>query len=246
MIKVLRGLTVLILFVIFGTGALFLRYCIFPFQKNELKNYKTLQKSWQFFICLIKFLKIIELKIDNLDKISTIKNSIIVSTHPSFIDIVILMSIIPYSTCFVAEKLARNPFFKGMVNLLFILEIKSIDNWLEKTCEKLNNGLNVIIFPMGIRHKKNEMPKIRRGTALIAQKSHKNIVMLKLQTSFDFLQSNQPIYDAGNKPILYSLKYLGEINTNHFLEKFPDEVTFKTEITKRISTALYLNDTADL
>ena len=239
MIKIIRGTAVVLLFVFFGLGALFLRYCIFPFQKTKMKNYETLQKSWQFFVRLVIKLKLIELKVDNIEKISTIKNSIVVSTHPSFIDIVILMSIIPHSTCFVGERLARNPFFKGMVELLFILDAKSIDEWLEKTCQKLDDGLNVIIFPMGIRHKKNETPKIRRGTALIAQKSNKNIVMLDLNTSFDFLQINQPIYEAGNKPVVYNLNYIGQINTNEFVDKYKDDVTFKTQITKQIARSLY-------
>ena len=91
----------------------------------------------------------------------------------------------------------------------------------------------------GTRHRKNEYPKIRRGAALIAQKSRKNIVMLNIETDFDFLQIHQPIYDAGTKAVVYNLEYLNEIDINKFLEKFPDEVTFKTEITKQISATLY-------
>ncbi len=239
MIKFLRGAAVVLLITLFGIGALFIRYCIFPFTKTQMKKYEMLQKSWKFYIRLLKSLKIINLKIEDEEKIKSIKNSIIVSTHPSFADIVILMSIIPHSTCFVAEKLARNPFFKGIVKLLFILDVQSIDEWLNNALEKLDAGLNVIIFPMGGRHKKEETPKIRRGAALIAQKSHKNIVMLNLETDFDFLQNNQPIYKAGEETVQYLLEYLGQIDTNSFLEKYPDEVTFKTEVTKQISTNLY-------
>lgn len=239
MIKFIRGLAVIGLFVFFGIGALVIRYCIFPLQKSKKENYETLQKSWQFFVWLLESLHIIELKINNKNKIESIKNSIIVSTHPSFIDIVIIMSIIPHSTCFVAERLARNPFLKGMVELLFILEVNSIDDWLNKTCDKLNNGLNIIIFPMGIRHRKNETPKIRRGTALIAEKTGKDIFMLNLETSFDFLQINQPIYQAGDKTVIFTLDYLGKIDTQSLLAEYPDEVSFKTHVTKQIADTLY-------
>ena len=239
MIKFIRGITVIFLFALFGCGALFIRYLIFPFQNSDIKKYETLQKSWQFFIWLLKTLKIIRIESNSLEQIKNIKNSIIVSTHPSFIDIVILMSVIPHSTCFVAEKLARNPFFKGMVKLLFIVEVPAIEEWLDVACEKLEKGLNVIIFPMGTRHRKNEHLKIRRGAALIAQKSRKNIVMLNIENSFDFLQIHQPIYKAGDRAVIYKLEYLDEIDTDKFLEKFPDEVTFKTEITKLISATLY-------
>ena len=239
MIKFLRSLTVTILFVLFGLGALFVRYFIFPFQKKELTHYKTLQKSWKFFIWLMKITKIIEVELSDVEKIKNIKNSIIVSTHPSFVDIVILMSIIPESTCFVAEKLAKNPFFRGMVNSLFILETKDMDNWLHKSLKKLDEGLNIIIFPMGTRHKKNEFLKIRRGASLIAQKSGKNIIMLDIENDFGFLQSKEPFYKAGSKPVKYKISYLKELNTKEYLAKYQDEVDFKTNVTKEIKKTLY-------
>lgn len=241
MIRIVRSIITIISFLLFGIGALFIRYCIFPLQKNRLDNYETLQRSWDFLINLLQKLRILKLQITDLDKIRNIRNSIIVSTHPSFLDIVILMSIIPHSTCFVAERLANNPFLKGMVKLLFIIEGQSIDDMLKKTCNKFDENLNVIIFPMGIRHRKNEYPKIRRGTAFIAHKTGKNIVMLNLETSFDFLQINQPFYDAGSEPVIYSLEYLGDINTEDYKKQYTDEVTFKTEVTKQINKTLYKN-----
>ncbi len=239
MIKFIRSIIVIIMLILFGFGALFIRYFIFPFQKTRDENYKTLQKSWQIYIRMLEICKVLTLKVNDEEKIKNIKNSIIVSTHPSFVDIVILMSIIPNSTCFVAEKLSRNPFFKGMVKLLFILETSSTEDWLKDACEKLDNGLNIIIFPMGGRHKMDAQPKIRRGTALMALKSQKNIVALHLKNNFDFLQKGQPVYKVDEKPTEYTLDYIGEINSKDFLAKYPDEVTFKTEITKQITKTLY-------
>ena len=241
MIKFIRGFGVVFMFCFFGIGALFIRYLIFPFQKTKSDNYDTLQKSWQFFIKLLQNTKLISLKINGFEKIKNIKNSIIVSTHPSFVDIVILMSIIPRSTCFVAHKLIKNPFFKGMVELLFVLDSNNIDEWLNNSCKKLDEGLNLIIFPMGTRHFGDEKPKIKRGAALIARKSKKNIAALDIKTNAKFLYVNQPIYDAGYKPIEYTIDYLGEINTEEFIKKYDDEVTFKTEMTKKIAEILYKN-----
>ena len=239
MIRFLRSIIAIFLFILFGLGALFIRYLIFPFQKSKKENYATLQKSWQIFVWLIKITKIIDLKVYNPEKIKNIKNSIIASTHPSFIDIVILMSIIPYSTCFVANKLTRNPFLKGMVELLFISEANSEIGWLADSVEKLNEGLNIIIFPMGGRHKRDEFPKIRRGVSLIAYESKKDIVLLDIKEDKPFLQAHQPFYDAGDETVNFEINYLDKINTSEILEKFPDSVTFKTEVTKIITKILY-------
>ena len=235
-----RSFVLISLFVFFGLGALVLRYCVFSFEKDNKKNYKTLQKSWKLIVWLLCVTGTIDLRVEDVERLKSIKNSIIVSTHPSFVDIVILMSIIPYSTCFVAEKLSKNPFFKGMVKLLLILEGK--DSWLNDAKQMLDNGLNVIMFPMGTRHRKTEFPRIRRGASLLAQKTGKNIVMLNLEQSFDFLQIHQPFYEAGSEPVVYNLSYIGEIKTKDYINIYPDEVTFKTVVTKEITRNLYKTD----
>lgn len=243
--KFVRSFLVVSCFILFGIGALVIGFVIFPIQKLALKeNLKikyseTLQKSWQFFVWLLKSLKIIKIKSEDIEKLRNIKNSIIVSTHPSYIDILILISIIPHTTCFVADRLIRNPFFREIVNQLFISEGQPLDKWLDDADKMISEGFNIIVFPMGIRHRKNEFPKIRRGAALIAEKTHKNIVMINMETNFDFLQINQPFYEAGESSVEYSISYLGEIDTENYLKKYNDNVTFKTAVTKHIAETLY-------
>lgn len=242
--NIIRNSILVFAFGIFGIGALIVRYIVFPTQKlfiksNEcykIKCLEILQKTWKFIIGLLKITKIIEVYAD-IEKLKNIKNKIIVSSHPSFLDIVILISIIPHSTCLVANKIAKNPFFKGMVDLLFILE--GSENWENLAFEMMKNGINIIVFPMGSRHKNNETPKIRRGSALLALNSQKDITVLNIKTSAAFLQSGQPFYDAGSEPVKYNISYTGEIETKEFIEKYPDEVTFKTELSKEIARKIY-------
>ena len=247
MFNALHGLSVVLCFVIFGLGGVFIRYfiLIFPehFIKDEEKRLKVcseiLQKSWILFAKILKFFKIIKVDDNQAERLKTIKNSIIVSTHPCFLDVVVLMSIIPYTTCFAAEKIGKNIFFKGMAELLFVLESEDTQVWEKNALDKLEKGFNVLIFPMGGRHKKDEHPKIRKGAAHLAQKSGKNIVMLKLEMSYEFLTRNQPIYEIRPDAPEYDMRYLGEINTKEMLEKYPDEVTFKQKVTDLIKKTLY-------
>ena len=238
-IEFYRGFLTLFAIALIAVGALFITYFIFPFNKTKADKYKTLQKSWELYISILYGLRIMNIKSDDIEKIKNIKNSIIVSTHPSLLDIVILMSIIPNSTCFVAEKLARNPFFKGIIKQLFIVEGQPLEQWVDDACNKLNNGLNIIIFPMGGRHYKYEQPRIHRGASYLAYKSKKDIVVLKIESSYEFLQKHRPAYYADNKTVEYTIKYIDVFNTKEYLEQNTDEVTVKTNITKYISQKLY-------
>jgi 1-acyl-sn-glycerol-3-phosphate acyltransferase len=238
-IELYRSFLTLFALALIGVGALYITYFIFPFNKTITDKYKTLQKSWKLYIAIISKLGIMKVISDDIERIKNIKNSIIVSTHPSLLDIVILMSIIPNSTCFVAEKLARNPFFKGIIKQLFIVEGQPLEQWVDDACKKLNDGLNIIIFPMGGRHYKNEQPRIHRGASYLAYKSMKDIVVLKIESSYEFLQKNRPAYYSDNKTIEYTIKYIDTFNTKEYISQNTDEVTVKTNITKYISQKLY-------
>ena len=247
MISAFRGLLVLFCIALLGIGAVVLRYTamIFPavFIKDENKKIKTcsdiLRKAWVFYLGILKLFRIAEIHIEDFDKIKNIKNSIIISTHPSLLDIVILIANIPYTTCFAAEKIGRNPFFRPMADLLFVLESRNIDEWLEKSMMFLNRGFNIVIFPMGSRHQLYEHPKIRKGAMLLAQKSGKNIVMLKIENDFDFLAKSRPAYRISRKIVSYKVSYLDEINTEELRKKYPDEVTFKHKASDIAAKTLY-------
>ena len=245
--QIIRGILLIFCLCVFGAGALILEYILWPsvrlFSKSDrdkkVTYSKILQGSWIFFIGLMKFLRLIRIDSQDIEKLKSIKNSIIVCTHPSYIDILILISIIPQTTCFVAERLKNNIFFKNILKSLFIVEGQPVEQWTSEAADILNDGFNLVVFPMGIRHRKNEFPKIRRGTALLAQKTHNDIAVVNMETNYDFMQIHQPVYDVGSETVVYSIKYRGIINVKEFLDIYPDDVTFKTELSKYIAKTLY-------
>ena len=243
----LRGLIVVICFFIFGVGSIVMGNIVFPLikiivpQKNKLNTYSNfVRNAWSFFVKFLILIKIIDIKTEDLEKIKNIKNSIIVSTHPSFIDGVILISLIPKTTCLVAERLSSNSITKNIVNTMFIISGASLDSIVESATEMLENDFNVLIFPSGRRHKANEFPKIRKGAALIAIKSKKDIVPIRLTTDTEFLQINEPINKPVQKQVIYSLNICPKIEVLKHIDNYKDdELLQKREITKEISKYLY-------
>ena len=243
----LRGFIVVICFFLFGVGTIVMGNIIFPLikvlmpEKYKLQSYSNvIRKSWNFFIKFLVFIKIINVKIKDIEKIKNIKNSIIVSTHPSFIDGVILISLIPNTTCLVAERLSTNFITKNIVNTMFIISGVSLDNIVDEATKMLGKGFNVLIFPSGKRHRINEYPKIRKGAALIAIKSKKDIIPIKLTTDIDFLQINEPVNKPVSKQVEYCVDVLPKICVKDYIIKYDeDELIQKREITKDISNCLY-------
>lgn len=245
-IRFIRSVLVLLSFVIFGIGAIFLNFIIFPMANFFLKDNQLLyfysdiiHNTWKWFVRILIFFKIIKLNITDLDNIKQIKQKIIVATHPSFIDILILIALIPRTTCIVKYSLSKNPILFNLVNSIFIMEDESLEKLKEHTKKMIDNGFNVVIFPMGIRHRRNEFPKIKKGAATIAMNANSNIVVLKYYTDFDFLFISQPVYEAGEKAVTYDLSYVGEIDVKSMLQNSENEIVIKKNITKMIASSLY-------
>ena len=129
--KKIRSILVTICFLIFGIGSILFNFLLFPFiQKNKELCSKIIQKSWRFFTNIMIGFGLIKL---DIRKLCEIKNKVIVCTHPSFIDIVILIGLIPKSTCFVKKELAHNPILKNLVNSIFITNEVDLDELKSKS-----------------------------------------------------------------------------------------------------------------
>lgn len=233
--KYIRSILAVFCFFIFGIGAVILNFLLFPFIKNNKELCSDIiHNTWKFFVNLMMFLKLFRLDVKNLEKI---ENKVIVSTHPSFIDIVILIALIPRSTCFVKKELAHNPILKNLVTSIFITNEVELDELKSESKKMLDRGFNVIIFPSGIRHRRDEFPKIRKGASLVALNAGKNIVPIKVFSDRDFLFINQPFYAVSDRCVNFEIEQMREINIADFIGE--SEIITKQRLTHKIEEELY-------
>lgn len=233
--KYIRSIFAVFCFFIFGIGAVILNFLLFPFIKNNKELCSDIiHNTWRFFVNLMMFLKLFRLDVKKLKKI---ENKVIVSTHPSFIDIVILIALIPRSTCFVKKELAYNPILKNLVTSIFITNEVELDELKSESKKMLDRGFNVIIFPSGIRHRRDEFPKIRKGASLVALNAGKNIVPIKMFSDRDFLFINQPFYAVSDRCVNFEIEQMREINIADFIGE--SEIITKQRLTHKIEEELY-------
>lgn len=233
--KYIRSILAVFCFFIFGIGAVILNFLLFPFIKNNKELCSDIiHNTWRFFVNLMMFLKLFRLDVKKLEKI---ENKVIVSTHPSFIDIVILIALIPRSTCFVKKELAHNPILKNLVTSIFITNEVELDELKSESKKMLDMGFNVIIFPSGIRHRRDEFPKIRKGASLVALNAGKNVVPIRMFSDRDFLFINQPFYAVSDRCVNFEIEQMREINIADFIGE--SEIITKQRLTNKIEDELY-------
>ena len=93
---------------------------------------------------------------------ANLSGKIIVASHPTFIDIVILIGLIPNSTCLAKKDTLKNPLFRNIVKSIYIINDIDLDDFKTETDKFLKEGFNIIIFPTGTRTKPDEdiIPKV--------------------------------------------------------------------------------------
>lgn len=246
MIRFVRSCLTLLSFLVFGIGASVINFTVIPFSKYFVKEedltdfYSNIvHRTWKFFTKWLCFLGLIKLDIKNIEDLVSIKNKVIVATHPSFIDVVILVGLIPKTTCIAKESLSRNPVMSNIVNTIFITSEENLEDFKMQTKNMLDKGFNLIIFPSGTRHKEYEFPKIKKGASTIAINARKNIVPIKFYADGDFLFINQPVWAADKKVVKFTLEKLDEIDVLAEIDKGESEIVQKRNITKMIENSLY-------
>jgi len=146
-------------FLVFGVSTLILVIIVFPFMRlvfHPIERFRkygrfVISAFMRFFVSLMHCIGIVNLKTDNREKYRHLSSKIIVANHPSILDVVMLLSLVPNADCIVNMYLNSNFIVKGVVRQLYILNSLNHENLLQACAESLKQGNCLIIFPEGTR-----------------------------------------------------------------------------------------------
>ena len=110
-----RVLAKVIGFVLFGLGGLLLGYVLFPLvsllspdrRLAKMRCRRLVQLSFRFFIGLLSKAGVLTFHISGAEELDR-RGNIVIANHPTLIDIVFLISMIPNATCIVKPSLFNN------------------------------------------------------------------------------------------------------------------------------------------
>ena len=237
--KILKKALVIIEMTIFAIGALIIGCIIFPLIGIFVKGSKRretfseiIRKSWAFFVFVMESTKMISIHIDG--DLKNIKNKIIVASHPSLIDIVILIGTIPRSLCLAKKELLHNPFMRNIVKSLYIINDVDPEIFKKSAKEVLEEGYNIIIFPTGTRTLPDEKIKIHKGAAQLAIDNNIDIIPIKITTDFPFLAKHKNPLHVTTKTVNYYLTRMPEIIIAEFKKSESDEIKLRKHISEKI------------
>jgi 1-acyl-sn-glycerol-3-phosphate acyltransferase len=209
----------------FGLGAVFLAIFVFPFIRLFTLGHKDfgiiarayVSHTFRIFLGNLDICKVSILKVEDKDEFRNIHSKIIIANHPSLLDFVYIMSLVPNSTCIVRGGLTHTP-LRGVIKQAYITNTTDFDDVLVE-CKKLTDkGCNVIIFPEGTRSPRIGQNNYKKGAARIALYCGCDVQPMFIGGSDKYgLGKHDPLWSYNHvEPYVYDIKMLPVIPVEQY------------------------------
>jgi 1-acyl-sn-glycerol-3-phosphate acyltransferase len=162
-------------FFVFGLGTVILVFPVMPVlliifrsaENFQINARRLISASFRFFIGMMKCMGIVEFEAPDREFFKNLKSKIIVSNHPSLLDMVMIISLIPNADVIVQDYV-RNTILWGVVKRFYIMNTLNFEELVAACRESLARGNCLVIFPEGTRTRRNEKMRLKKGAARIS------------------------------------------------------------------------------
>ena len=234
-------------FVLFGLGGLLASLTIFPIIAVVIRDPRRRQRVTRRFIqwlfrCFTGYLcgmRIIDLEVRGAEKLAQCEGVVVVSNHPSLIDIILIIAILPDAQCVVKNQLWRNQFLGGVVRSAGYIRNDDDAEAVVLDCVRiLQSGGNLLVFPEGTRTREGLINRFHRGFANIALRANSDIQCLSITCRPLMLAKNMAWYEMPATRTRYTLDVGERVEAEAYVA-YPSPLIGARRITKSLETTYF-------
>ncbi len=140
---------------------------LFPGGPSALRR-RTRWVIHRFFRAMVWFLAgagLFEVRAQGLPERKALDGTLILATHPGYLDVVLLLSLLEQLTCVVKIGIWTNPLFGRVVRAAGYLPALGPDSVIESGALALERGEALLLFPEGTRTDPHQPHAFHRGAA---------------------------------------------------------------------------------
>ena len=152
-----------------------MRLVLHPKTRFQKYGRRAASSGLRLFIGFMRITGMANLETNNRAQYRNLVSKIVVANHPSLIDPVLLISLLPNADTIVIPY-SKNFVLAGIVRQLYILGSTDPDDVIESCIESLKLGNCLMIFPEGTRTPRSGRPILKKGAARISLATGCNIV----------------------------------------------------------------------
>ena len=229
-------------FVGFSAGGLLLSTLVFPpmyvlgrnTENRRLWAKWTIRKFFALMMLVLRASGTLRLELVGAEKLKEASSVLVLANHPSLIDIVVLLSLIPRATCVVKGGLSRNPFFGGVIRAAGYISNSTPEKLIEDCTRALEAGNAVVIFPEGTRTRPNEQMKFLRGAAHVLLRTNRPMLPVLIQCTPPTLGKDSRWHDIPLEPVRFRVVARDTLSASALADTCAEPVI----AARRLTTAL--------
>jgi 1-acyl-sn-glycerol-3-phosphate acyltransferase len=198
-------------FFVFGVGGLVLPIFVVPVLyclpgdalTRERRVQITIHYMFRMYIEMMRFLGVLTYQIDGIEKLKQAR--LILANHPSLLDVVFLISMVPNASCVVKGRLTRNFFIRGSIKASGYIINEEAGDVVTAATRVFDNGQALIIFPEGTRTTPSKPLQFKRGAANIAVRTVSDITPVLIYCTPTTLTRNEHWYQVPSKRVHFRI-----------------------------------------
>ena len=216
-------------FAAFGIGGLLLRVLVLPLLvlvpspvvRRRLAR-RLVQQAFAAHVELMRRLGVLTYQVEGKEKLQR-EGLLVLANHPTLIDVVFLVSLLPNADCVVKGAVARNPFMRGPVRAAGYISNDNGAELIDDCIAAIRAGGSLVIFPEGTRSVSGQRLKLQRGAANIAVRGALDITPVTITCNPPTLTKGLKWYHVPSRRVHIHMKVGEDIRITPFLEGTDDE-----------------------
>jgi 1-acyl-sn-glycerol-3-phosphate acyltransferase len=216
----LGGTGIAFAFIFFGGGllaAILLPVlAVIPGNRRD-RAQAVIRLNFRFYLSMLQWLGLLRLEIEGAERLKSSGGCIIVANHPSLLDVVMLMALVPRAQCIVKNELWNSFLLGGLMRRAgYIRNDLEPDALVEACRTALAQGYSLIIFPEGTRTRPGSLPHFHRGFANLATLSGASMQLVIITCDPPTLVKGEPWWRIPVRKPLFRLVVDDRLDANMY------------------------------
>ena len=234
----------------FGICGVFFSVLVFPFAwlwphraSSQRVVAAVIHGFFRALVSLLEAIGVMRLDVSGAAALSARTPAIIVANHPTYLDVVVLLSLIPRACCVVKNAHWGNPCFWGIVRAAQYVSNADPSELIEAGARQLAAGYTMIIFPEGTRSPGGDrLHPFSRGFAHMALHSRVPIRPVLIDCDPPAFTKSMRWYHVPSRPFRMRIAALEPLE----LQRMPEPGTPHTAAARVLAKAVQAHITEHL
>lgn len=210
-------------FLAFGLGGLVLGTVVMPLlllMRDPLARRRRARRLVQLAFAgqlrLMRSLGVMTCEIEGRERLQR-DGLLVLANHPTLIDVVCLVSLLPNADCVVKRAVASSPFMRGAVRAAGYIANDDGPGLVDDCVKAVRAGGSLVIFPDGTRSVPGQPLRLQRGAANIAVRGRLDITPVRITCTPPTLAKGQKWYRIPSRCFHVRLQIGEDIPISTFL-----------------------------